>query len=58
MDGVDGRGNNEFTASGRQKKAFEKLIFSWIAGSWQDISNNMIESSFLKCRITNSLDRG
>ena len=49
-------GIHEFTASGRQKKLSEELILSWIAGAWQDISEEMIESSFLKCGITNSLD--
>ncbi|PFX12576.1 Pogo transposable element with KRAB domain [Stylophora pistillata] len=49
-------GIHEFTASGRQKKPSEELILSWIAGAWQDISEEMIESSFLKCGITNSLD--
>ena len=49
-------GIHEFTASGRQKKPSEELILSWIAGAWQDISKEMIESSFLKCGITNSLD--
>ena len=43
-------------AFGRQKKPSEELILSWIAGAWQDISEEMIESSFLKCGITNSLD--
>ena len=45
-------GIHEFTASGRQKKPSEELILSWIAGAWQDISEEMIESSFLKCGIT------
>lgn len=49
-------GVHEFTATGRQKKPSEELILSWIAGAWQDISEEMIESSFLKCGITNNLD--
>ena len=59
-DGVRKRwmaeGIHEFTASGCQKKLSEELILSWIAGAWQDISEEMIESSFLKCGVTNSLD--
>ena len=50
------KGIHEFTASGNQKKPSEELILSWIAGAWQDISKEMIESSFLKCGVTNSLD--
>lgn len=50
------KGVHEFTASGHQKKPSEELILSWIAGAWQDISEEMIESSFLKYGITNSLD--
>jgi len=46
----------EFTANGYQKKPSEELILSGIAGAWQDISEEMIESSFLKCGITNTLD--
>ena len=46
------KGIHKFTGSGRQKKP----ILSWIAGAWQDIPDEMIESSFLKCGITNSLD--
>ena len=50
------KGTHEFTASGCQKKPSEQLFLSWIAGAWQDIPKEMIKSSFLKCRITNSLD--
>ena len=49
-------GIHEFTMSGRQKKPSEELILSWIVGAWQDISEEIIESSFPKCGITNSLD--
>lgn len=56
MDAVDGRGIHEFTATGRQKKASEELICSWISQAWNDIPAEMITSSFLKCGITNNLD--
>ena len=49
-------GIHEFTASGRQKKPSEELIVSWIAAAWNDIPTEMVESSFLKCGITNNLD--
>ena len=49
-------GIHEFTASGRQKKPSEELILSWIAAAWNDIPAEMVESSFLKCGITNNLD--
>ena len=49
-------GIHEFTASGRQKKPSLELILSWIAGAWNEIPQEMIESSFQKCRITNNLD--
>ena len=59
-DGVRKRwmedGIHEFTASGRQKKSSEELIVSWIAAAWNDIPAEMVESSFLKCGITNNLD--
>ena len=59
-DGVRKRwmanGIHEFTATGRQKKPSEELICSWIADAWLKISADMIESSFLKCGITNRLD--
>ena len=49
-------GIHEFTASGRQKKPSLELILSWIAGAWNEIPQEMSESSFQKCRITNNLD--
>lgn len=49
-------GIHEFTAGGRQKKPSEELIVSWIAAAWNDIPAEMVESSFLKCGITNNLD--
>ena len=49
-------GIHEFTATGRQKKASEELICSWISQAWNDIPAEMITSSFLKCGITNNLD--
>ena len=49
-------GVRKFTASGRQKKPSEELIISWIAAAWNDIPAEMVESSFLKCGITNNLD--
>ena len=49
-------GIHEFTASGHQKKLSEELTVSWIATAWNDIPAEMVESSFLKCGITNNLD--
>ena len=51
-------GIHEFTATGRQKKASEELICSWISQAWNAISSasEMIAASFLKCGITNNLD--
>jgi len=49
-------GIHEFTATGRQKKASEELICSWISQAWNDIPVEMITASFLKCGITNNLD--
>ena len=49
-------GIHEFTAGGRQKKPSEEVILSWIAGAWNEIPEEMIESSFLKCGITNNID--
>ena len=49
-------GIHEITATGRQKKASEELICSWISQAWNDIPAEMITSSFLKCGITNNLD--
>jgi len=49
-------GIHEFTATRRQKKPLEELICSWIADAWREIPTDMIESSFLKCRITNRLE--
>lgn len=49
-------GIHELTATGRQKKASEELICSWISQAWNDIPAEMITSSFLKCGITNNLD--
>ena len=50
------KGIHEFTATGRQKKASEELICSWISQAWNDIPAEMITASFLKCGITNNLD--
>ena len=47
---------HEFTASSRQKKPSEELIVWWIAAAWNDIPTEMVESSFLKCGVTNNLD--
>ena len=41
-------GIHELTATGCQKKPPEELIVSWITGSWSDISERKIKSSFLK----------
>ena len=49
-------GIHKFTATGRQKKASEELICSWILQAWNDIPAEMITASFLKCEITNNLD--
>ena len=49
-------GIHEFTATGHQKKPSEELICLWIADAWREILTDMIESSFLKCGITNRLD--
>ena len=49
-------GIHEFTATGRQKKASEELICSWISQAWNAIPSEMIAASFLKCGITNNLD--
>ena len=49
-------GIHEFTASGRQKKPSEKLVISWTATARNNIHAEMVESSFLKCGITNNLD--
>ena len=49
-------GIHEFTATGRQKKASEELICSWISQAWKAIPSEMIAASFLKCGITNNSD--
>ena len=49
-------GIHEFTATGRQKKASEELICSWISQAWNAIPSEVIAASFLKCGITNNLD--
>ena len=49
-------GIHELTASSRQKKPSKELIVWWIAAAWNDIPTEMVESSFLKCGITNNLD--
>ena len=47
---------HEFSASGRQKKDSEELIYLWVAEAWHDIPQDMILRSLLKCSISNSLD--
>jgi len=42
-------GVHEFTVRGSQMKLPKELILSWITGAWQEISEDMVESSFLKC---------
>ena len=49
-------GIHEFTATGRQKKASEELICSWISQAWKAIPSEMIAASFLKCGIINNSD--
>ena len=39
-------GTHEFTATGRQKKASEELICSWISQAWNAIPSEMIAASF------------
>ena len=46
----------EVTATGRQKKPSEELIYLWILQAWNEIPAKMITASFLKCGITNNLD--
>ena len=38
---------HDFTVAGHQKNPSEELIVSWITGSSSDISEEMIETSFL-----------
>ena len=49
-------GIHEFNATSCQKKPSEELICSWIVDAWREIPTDMIESSILKCGITNRLD--
>ena len=49
-------GIHELTAGGRQKKPSEELMCHWIGEAWRDIPREMVAKSFLKCRITNSMD--
>ena len=42
-------GIHDFTVADHQKNPSEELIISWIAGASSDISEEMIESSFLEC---------
>ena len=49
-------GIHENIATGRQMKASEELICSWISQTWKAIPSEMIAASFLKCGITNDSD--
>ena len=42
-------GIHDFTVVDCQKNPLEELIVLWIAGALSDISEEMIESSFLEC---------
>ena len=42
-------GIHDFTVADCQKNPSEELIVSWIAGTWSDISEEMIESYSFEC---------
>lgn len=50
------KGIHELTEGGCQKKPSEELMCQWIGEAWHDIPREMVANSFVKCRITNSLD--
>ena len=39
-----------------QKKLSEELVTLWIAGTWRETPEEMIEWSFVKCGVINNLD--
>ena len=49
-------GIHELTVGRCQKKPSEELKSQWIGEAWRDIPREMVANSFLKCRITNSLN--
>ena len=49
-------GIHELTATERQKKPSEELMYQWIGEAWRDIPREMVARSFLKCGISKALD--
>ena len=57
MDGVDGEWNSQIYCNRPPKEALGRTdLFVDCGCNWREIPTDMIESSFLKCGITNHLD--
>ena len=50
-------GKHSFTPAGCIRKPYLQLICIWIFESWAAISPTTVRRSFLKCCITNAIDR-
>ena len=50
------RDNLPLTSPGKLKKASASEIFHWVASAWNKVPGKMIEKSFKKCSISNSMD--
>ena len=50
-------GEHSFIPAGRIRKPDLQLICKWILESWEAISPMTVRQSFLKCCITNAIDR-
>ena len=42
--------------AGRKQRAELDVICNWIRQAWEEIPEQLIKKSFLKCSITNSMD--
>ena len=49
--------NHQYTPTGKIKKPDLDLLCSWIKDAWDQILPELVEKSFKKCSISNSLDR-
>jgi len=49
-------GDHTFTASGKKRRAELDVICNWIKEAWEEIPQQLIRKSFLKCSITSAMD--
>ncbi|GFW70834.1 hypothetical protein TNCV_4148821 [Trichonephila clavipes] len=49
-------GEKSFTKGGQRRHASLEIVCEWVIKAWNEIKPDLIQKSFKKCSISNSLD--